>query len=116
MQITLEQFEAAKAQKAAAEDIITLYYRQASDRADARWRDGPPFTDGELVYAATCRCACGQGMAYPKEIGSARQWTCSAKLKGTANEAEPHDVLPFAIYEIKSEQQPSAFGQTTRPA
>jgi hypothetical protein len=79
----------------------------------------------KLVYAATARCPCGAGLAYePRgESGKPIQgyWDCSAILLGEAvPEGEPGSVqhtaqLPFLFYEIKSEQQPSAQGATTRP-
>lgn len=51
-----------------------------------------------------------------------RFWDCSAILLGTAIPsgapgAVKHEArLPFAFYEIKSENQPSAGGVTTRPS
>lgn len=83
----------------------------------------------KLVYAASARCLCGAGMAYPKNgdypdgkpKGPLRwpysgYWDCSAILLGTADPAVKHEAqLPFAFYEIKSEDQPSARGATTRP-
>lgn len=91
----------------------------------------------ELIYAAFSRCPCGAGMAYPKNgdypahanRGDAGPfnwpfggwWDCSAILLGEAVEkgqpgsVEHTAVLPFAFYEIKSENQPSAKGATTRP-
>jgi len=80
-----------------------------------------------LVYAATKRCACGAGLAYdPSDRGDgtfhgASAWDCSAILLGEAIPAgqpgavQHTDRLPFALYEIKSEGQPSAKGATTRP-
>lgn len=80
------------------------------------------FSLDELVFAAGARCACGAGYAYPKGIGAMHgAWTCSDILLGRAKpssdpEAKTHDSdLPFAFYEVKSENQPSAQGQTTRP-
>lgn len=89
-----------------------------------------------LVFAATSRCHCGAGLAYDPagESGGAVEnpnsvfkgphggyWDCSAILLGTAIEkGQPGSVrhtdrLPFAFYEVKSENQPSARGATTRP-
>ena len=81
-----------------------------------------------LVYAATARCPCGAGLAYRPgvpEPGSpfkgASAWDCSAIILGTAiPSGQPGAVqhtalLPFAFYEIKSEDQPSARGASTRP-
>lgn len=84
---------------------------------------------GPLVYAATLRCPCGAGMAYPKNgdypggepDGPLRwpysgYWECSAILLGTADASVKHEAqLPFAFYEVKDEGQPSARGATTRP-
>ena len=85
----------------------------------------------KLLYAATARCPCGAGLAYPPdgpgdETSPHRwpfngYWDCSAIWLGEAIESgqpgsvEHTDKLPFAFYEIKSENQPSANGATTRP-
>lgn len=67
-----------------------------------------------LVYAAYDRCPCGAGLAYGGEAKD--YWDCSAILLGTADESVTHTArLPFVFYEIKSENQPSAHGATTRP-
>lgn len=78
-----------------------------------------------LVYAAYNRCPCGAGLAYDplgEDEGSvfngplSNYWDCSAILLGNAKKDVQHTgKLPFAFYEIKSEQQPSANGATTRP-
>jgi hypothetical protein len=74
------------------------------------------FTDDELTYAAYARCLCGEGMAYPKKGAPNGYWDCSAILKGTARQDIKHEVkLPFAFWSVKSENQPSAGGATTRP-
>ncbi len=74
------------------------------------------FSPDELRYAATSRCLCGAGFAYPKNSSPRGSWYCSAILTGKAERGSSHDSsLPFAFYEIKSEDQPSANGQTTRP-
>lgn len=81
------------------------------------------FTEDELRYAATKRCPCGAGLAYPPN-GEPKDgpfefwsyWDCSEILKGTADTSVEHTAqLPFTFYEIKSEEQPSANGATTRP-
>lgn len=81
------------------------------------------FKVDELVFAATNRCVCGAGLAYPKKTGPWGEWDCSAVLLGQV--ADPleklengkfkHATYPFSFYEIKSENQPSANGATTRP-
>lgn len=77
-----------------------------------------------LTYAAYSRCPCGAGLAYNEscQLDSVFKWPysgywdCSAILLGTADEGVKHTAkLPFAFYEIKSEDQPSARGATTRP-
>ncbi len=83
-----------------------------------------PLAD-RLRYAATSRCPCGAGMAYDPAADDVQRgdgcWDCSTILLGTAIEsgqpgAVTHsDRLPFRFWEIKSEDQPSAHGQTTRP-
>ena len=73
------------------------------------------FNADELIFAAYNRCACGAGMAYPKGIGIHGHWDCSAILLGEADVRVQHTgQLPFVFYEIKSEEQPSANGSTTR--
>jgi hypothetical protein len=73
-----------------------------------------------LVYAASSRCPCGAGLAYDPTFEDktsvfkgpfSGSWGCSKVLLGTADKAVQHIVgLPFASYDIKSEQQ----GVTTR--
>jgi hypothetical protein len=97
-------------------------------------------TQEDLRYAAYARCRCGSGLAYIKDLpltddmGSA--WYCSAALLkfhthkidcikpgglfggGILRDEDgiEHDQsYPFVTYEIKSEDQPSANGTTTRP-
>lgn len=78
-------------------------------------------TDSEIIYAATARCQCGAGLAYPKGIGAHGSWDCSDILTGRAapkgrEDSKLHsDRYPFVFYEIKSENQPSQNGATTRP-
>lgn len=74
-----------------------------------------------LVFAAYTRCPCGAGMAYdPTKFPKQSYWDCSDIILGKAvPKGQPGWVthegqLPFAFYEIKSEDQPSANGATTR--
>lgn len=79
----------------------------------------------KLTYAATKRCPCGAGLAYgdmtvekdsPYNYPYNGYWDCSAIIDGTADKDAKHTAkLPFQFYEIKSEDQPSADGRTTRP-
>lgn len=79
-----------------------------------------------MTFAATARCECGAGMAYDETcvmepFRGPSYWDCSAILLGDAipsgqpGAVRHTDRLPFAFYEIKSENQPSARGATTRP-
>lgn len=77
----------------------------------------------KLVFAASARCPCGAGLAYERGSDPFKgYWDCSAILLGEAvPTGEPGAVqhtakLPFIFYEIKSAEQPSADGATTRPA
>lgn len=73
------------------------------------------FLKDELRYAAYSRCPCGAGLAYPKNIGIHGAWYCSSILLGEAVPGTTHEApKPFAFWEIKSEDQPSANGATTR--
>lgn len=93
-----------------------------------------PFTDDSLRYSAYSRCQCGAGLAYPRDpsVRQMKEWTgdspfhhwdhwdCSDILTGRAipgnqEGAKVHSgKLPFAFYEVKSEDQPSSNGATTR--
>lgn len=74
-----------------------------------------PFAADDLVFAATTRCHCDAGLAYPSDIGAHGFWCCSAILMGTAAACRHTEPLPFMFYEVKCELQPSAAGRTTRP-
>lgn len=96
-------------------------WKKKQDECDARIekaeRMEAKFTPDELVFAAFNRCNCGAGMAYPNNIGMRGAWYCSAILLGEADprlDTKHTAPLPFIFYEIKSEKQPSANGDTTR--
>ena len=117
---TEEEIESLKAEIEAAELAIhpkkkrltELYQSQGKD-IDGRIKRREPFAPDELNYSAYARCKqCDAGLAYPKRIGPWGDWYCSAEL---ISGERGHDVYPFAMYEIKSEQQASANGNTTRP-
>jgi hypothetical protein len=103
-------------EKALAEQAL-----EAEKAVKLKLESGDSFTDGELVYAATARCLCGAGMAYPKGIGTRGFWDCSAILKGEAiaegktGSVKHEGRMPFTFYEVKSENQPSVKGMSTRP-
>lgn len=93
-------------------------YRVRADGVLARLDQGARFDDDELIYAASKRCRCGAGMAYPKGIGMHGFWECSSLLthRETPGEMVHTERLSFAHYEIVNEKQRSAAGLTTRPA
>jgi len=99
---------------------LTAIYKKEADDIKAKIHDcymlEDKFTTEDLIFAATARCSCGAGFAYPKEIDIHGSWYCSAILLGNAPGGSSHDgPKSFATYEIKSEGQSSADGQTTRP-
>ena len=64
------------------------------------------FTDSELLYAATDRCRCGAGLAYPLDHAEARKlgaWVCSAQLKIDAGAPERHESFHWSMYKIREE-------------
>jgi hypothetical protein len=91
------------------------------------------YTDIELLYAATGRCRCGAGLAYPLDHEQAfklRAWVCSAVLKGEVDppadrrlpfgiEGAPkgdHDAFDWAMYKVREETSiRNEGGCTTRP-
>jgi hypothetical protein len=91
-------------------------YLEKAKAVALRLKNGTAFEEPELIYAAFARCDCGAGYAYPKECGFGGYWECSEILKRTHNKEAKHSPqLPFSFYEVKSEDQPSARGATTRP-
>lgn len=72
-------------------------------------------TEKDLIYAAFARCPCGAGLAY-KPGTHPGYWDCAdILLEREKKDVQHTDRLPFTFYEIKSERQPSANGETTRP-
>lgn len=74
-----------------------------------------------LTYAAFARCRCGAGLAYRS---GDRAWDCgdilrfdslSPEEQARVKAAQHDEPAPFAFYEVKGENQPSARGATTRP-
>lgn len=109
--------DAGKAAEKELSDRRYLYALHIEDRVRRVLRaDGSgAFGADELHFAATVRCECGAGMAYPRNIGIHGAWHCSAILRGLAARGSSHSAaLPFAYYDIKSEDQPSANCATTR--
>lgn len=109
------------------QEKLRLLHIELADARAAQYGDDYVFSDDELRYAATARCKCGAGMAYPKDadhFGGSKSkwggaWFCSALLKSEGDWAtQSHSAgLPFAFYEVISEDQVArANGKTTRPA
>lgn len=77
------------------------------------------YTDKQLLYAATARCKCGAGFAYPLNNDDAwklRSWVCSAVLRGEVQATQEHEMLPFAMYKIREETSiNNRAALTTRP-
>ena len=113
--VTREQYEEARKQHDEAEKVIQSWHAEEAERRESRWQEYLTgkrfFTDDELRYARDLLCPCGHGMAYPKESRLNGAWECSAALKGLSPaHSEP---LPFAFYDVKSEEQGDG-KQTTR--
>lgn len=116
--------ELDKKKKPLEEELRQIYLNEEKDveaRLNACEQNKGKFGLDELRFAAYTRCSCGAGMCYPKDIGMHGAWYCSDILLGRAipsgqEGAKMHDKLPFMFYEIKSEDQPSANGATTRPS
>jgi len=101
------------------ESLEKIYAKEeniVSDRIAKALKGHGDFTLDELKFAATVRCQCGAGMCYPDNISVWGAWYCSSILMGSADRNAVHtSSLPFNLYEVKSETQPSAQGKTTRP-
>lgn len=117
----IEQIRLLREQIQPLQDRLNQIYREINDGIDFRIKKAlaghGDFSLDELCFAATTRCACGAGMAYPDGgMNVHGSWHCSAILRGKAPVMSVHsEQMPFAFYEIKSENQPSAGGETTRP-
>lgn len=97
------------------EERNAIYKKQAED-VEARVKKADngngDFDLTELRFSRTNVCECGAGLAYPINSGLRGSWSCSKILLGTADKTKVHTgALPFAFYEIKSENE----HQTTRP-
>lgn len=96
-------------------EIFKIENEQVEIRINLAVMGNGDFSPNELIYAATATCNCGAGMAYPDKISIQGSWYCSKILRGLAEKGSTHSPsLPFALYEVKSEEQPSAKGKTTR--
>lgn len=119
----LREIQELEAQIKPKRDALYKIYNEESKRIKSKIEHAYLLTDKfspeELRFSATSRCKCGAGLAYPDDIGIWGAWHCSAILMGIAKLGESDlkhtEPLIFQAYEIKSEDQPSANGQTTRP-
>lgn len=80
-----------------------------------------PIKEKDLRFSATSRCDCGAGLAYykkcdPFSVAQGAYWDCADILLNRQPDytGKHTGQLPFTFYEIKSEDQPSANGATTR--
>lgn len=96
------------------------FWSKGKDIDEAAMTGSRKFTNEELVYTAIGRCVCEHGLAYPKNSSPRGNWICGALLlsgERSKDVLQNHSpAYPFPMYSIKSEQQPSANGATTRPA
>jgi len=120
-QMSEEQLRAAVDAGKEAERELSRRWTLEAEAIDLRVRRvlngdaSAAFKPADLRFAAYERCGCGAGFAYPIGCGTKGSWHCSATLRGTASREMVHSApLPFSLYEIKSEDQPSANGSTTR--
>lgn len=110
-----------KPKKERLQQISAQRGKAVQQRIEAALKGRGDFKLDELRFAAYERCSCGAGFAYPVDIDirlpNRACWDCSAILRGLAEHGSSHsNSMPFAFYEVKSENQPSANGATTRPS
>lgn len=65
-------------------------------------------TDTRLVYSATERCYCGQGLAY--DCIQDPEWSCASLLLGKTKTGRHKADMPFSLAGIEVEN-----GTSTRP-
>jgi hypothetical protein len=116
--LTEQESKAIRELKDVFDKKLSGHFRKRVEKADKRYElflKGVRYQPEDLTWAATARCVCGHGMAYPTNCGSHRQWECSGILTGKGDPKLLHlSPRPFALYEIKSDDQPSAYGASTR--
>jgi len=118
--IELDKAEANDSGQRAALEHFQEAARVEADNCERRLKQADAgagdFTVYELLFAAQFRCICRAGMAYPDGVGMHGAWYCSAILLGQAAPGTEHTPAhPFSFYEVKSENQSSMRGATTRP-
>lgn len=119
----MASYEELLAEAKRHEDLASELKKQASELCRSELKAKP--LAARLVYSAHARCPCGAGLAYDPVFEDENSiyvgplsgyWDCSAILLGTADQEVQHtEQLPFSFWDIKSENQPSVQGATTRP-
>jgi hypothetical protein len=103
---TRAEEDAILAQAEAIEEKRREEYRARAEAVEQRIKgNGDPFKDEELVYAASSRCKCGAGFAYPEHIGMHGAWYCSHLLKTRDPHGDHDSAMPFAFWSVRSESQ-----------
>lgn len=78
------------------------------------------YFDKELLYAATGRCKCGAGLAYPLDYEDAMRmqaWVCSRVLKGEVSMSTNHEAFAFSMWKVREETSINNLEKaTTRPS
>lgn len=115
--ISESEYNAAIAQRAAADAVISQFHGEKIEAFTARWeaykRGESSFADEELIYSAETRCEqCGAGLAHPKDCGAFHRWDCSEALTGRG--PKDHASFSFTFWSVKVEDR--AEGKTTRPS
>ncbi len=123
-EIIQNKIDNLKSQLEPLEKELNNIYERTSDETDAKIKLceqlKDKFNEDELIFSAEARCQCGAGLAYAKTTSPRGSWYCSDMLLGNALpksdvNSKTHDAsFPFAFYNIKSDNQPSANGATTR--
>lgn len=117
-------------EKARLAEITEQVKRLEAEALGIRQRTWEPAYKDGLIFSSTSRCRkCGSGLCYPQDPKIQRNrdddlagtWWCmdayfALLAKDKTFPYREHACFPFTFYEIKSEEQPSACGSTTRPA
>lgn len=103
---TEEELRVLEAAGKAAIAEMNRRFQIEADEIEYRVETFKPFKREELRFAKDAKCPCGAKLAYPKKIGIRGSWHCSDVLLDPGKTGVKHtEPLPFAFYEIKSEEQ-----------